>query len=61
MYIDPNVGGMLFQALAVVFTAVTGLVFVFSRRIRSGVARLRRRFRNSKGEASSIENEDAED
>ena len=53
MYIDPNVGGMLFQAFAAVFAAVTGLVFVFSRQIRSGLARLRRLFRSSKSAIST--------
>jgi hypothetical protein len=47
MYIDPNVGGMLFQAFATIFAVVTGLVFVFSRQIRSGIARIRRHFRKS--------------
>ena len=42
MYIDPNVGGMLFQILAVIATVFTGLVFAFSRQIRSGIARIRR-------------------
>jgi hypothetical protein len=53
VYIDPNVGGVLFQAFAAVFAAVTGIVFVFSRQIRSGLARLRRRFRSSKSGPST--------
>jgi hypothetical protein len=53
VYIDPNVGGMLFQSLAAVFAAITGIVFVFSRQIRSGLARLRRFFRSSKSTASN--------
>jgi hypothetical protein len=50
VYIDPNVGGVLFQAFAVIFTAVTGIVFVFSRQIRSGLGRIRRLFRKQKDE-----------
>jgi len=42
MYIDPNTGGMLFQILAVGFTAVVGVFLVFSSKIRAGMARLRR-------------------
>lgn len=42
MYIDPNTGGMLFQALAAGFLAITGFFLVFSGRIRAGIARLRR-------------------
>ena len=43
MYIDPNTGGILFQALAGIVAAVSGVLFFFSRRIREGIARLRRR------------------
>lgn len=45
MYIDPNTGGILFQALAGVFIALSGVILVFSRRIREGIAKLRRRGR----------------
>jgi len=45
MYIDPNTGGILFQALAGLLAAVSGVLFFFSRQIRSGIARLRRRGR----------------
>ena len=45
MYIDPNTGGILFQALAGALAAVTGVLFFFSRQIREGLARLRRRRR----------------
>lgn len=44
-YIDPNTGGMLFQILAVMLAAFSGILFFFSRQIKSGVARLRRGFR----------------
>jgi hypothetical protein len=42
MYIDPNTGGILFQALAGVVAVLSGVLFFFSRQIRSGIARLRR-------------------
>jgi len=42
MYIDPNTGGILFQALAGLVAVLSGVLFFFSRRIRSGIARLRR-------------------
>lgn len=45
MYIDPNTGGILFQALAGLFAAITGALFFFSRNIRQWLARLRRRGR----------------
>ncbi len=43
MYIDPNTGGMLFQILAGLVAVLSGVLFVFSRQIRQGIARLRRR------------------
>lgn len=42
MYIDPNTGGMLFQALAAAFALLSGIALVFSRQIRAAFARLRR-------------------
>jgi hypothetical protein len=45
MYIDPNTGGILFQALAGLLAVISGGLFFFSRQIRRGIARLRRRFR----------------
>ena len=45
MYIDPNTGGILFQALAGLVAVLSGVLFFFSRQIRSGIARLRRRGR----------------
>lgn len=50
MYIDPNTGGMLFQVLAVALAAVSGVLFIFSRKIREGIARLRRRMRKDEEE-----------
>lgn len=45
MYVDPNTGGILFQALAGLFAAVSGALFFFSRNIRQWFARMRRRGR----------------
>ena len=45
MYIDPNTGGIIFQALAGLFAVISGLLFFFSRNIREFFARLRRRAR----------------
>lgn len=52
-YIDPNTGGMLFQILAVVFGAFSGIVLLFSGRIRQYIARLRRSKREKNETASS--------
>lgn len=48
MYIDPNTGGILFQALAGLLAVISGVLFFFSRSIRQWVARLRRRTREEK-------------
>jgi hypothetical protein len=45
MYIDPNTGGILFQVLAALFAVISGVVLVFSSRIKMGAARLRRALR----------------
>lgn len=42
MYIDPNTGGVLFQALAASLAAISGVLLIFSRQIRQGIAKLRR-------------------
>ncbi len=44
-YIDPSTGGMLFQLLAVLLAAASGILFFFSRQIKTGLARLRRALR----------------
>jgi hypothetical protein len=48
MYIDPTSGGVLFQALAAVFVAVSGVVLIFSGRIKAYFAQLRRKSREGK-------------
>jgi hypothetical protein len=45
MYIDPNTGGILFQALAVVLVAGSSILLFFSRNIREAIAKARRRIR----------------
>ncbi len=50
MYIDPNTGGILFQALAVALAAVSGVLLIFSRKIRETLARMRRRSREDENE-----------
>lgn len=48
-YIDPNTGGLLFQALAASLAAISGLALIFSRQIRAGFAKVRRYFRERTG------------
>jgi hypothetical protein len=48
-YIDPNTGGMLFQALATSLAVFTGLALLFSRQIRMLFARARRSLRSAFG------------
>ena len=50
MYIDPNTGGVLFTFLATAFGAVTTIIFVFSRKIREGIAKMRRGSRKDEAE-----------
>jgi len=42
LYIDPNTGGMLFQLLAVFLALFSGILFFFSRQIRTAFSRLKR-------------------
>jgi hypothetical protein len=48
MYIDPNTGGMLFQALAVLFGLISGAILVFSGKISMFVSRTLRFLRGVK-------------
>jgi hypothetical protein len=50
MYIDPNTGGVLFQALAGIFIAISGVVLVFSGKIRGYISQLRRKSRKDNTE-----------
>lgn len=54
-YIDPNTGGMLFQVLAIFLAFFSGILFFFSRQIKSFFARLRRSAR----EDATVEDEAA--
>jgi len=45
MYIDPNTGGILFQTLAVLFGVFSGVILLFSSKIKMGIAKLRRAMR----------------
>ncbi len=56
-YIDPSTGGMLFQILAVLLAAFSGILFFFSRQIKASLARLRRKMR---GEAESADSSDTD-
>jgi hypothetical protein len=48
-YIDPNVGGQLFQILVTGFALFSGIVLLFSRQIRTGLAKARRFLRERVG------------
>jgi len=50
MYIDPNTGGMLFQALAAFLAIFSGIALLFSGKIRGYIARMRRKMRGDVGE-----------
>jgi len=45
MYIDPNTGGILFQTLAILFGVFSGVILLFSSKIKMGIAKLRRKMR----------------
>ena len=49
MYIDPNTGGVLFGWLLGAFGLLTGLLLVFSGKIRGYIAKLRRKARHEDG------------
>lgn len=42
MYIDPSSGGMLFQVLAIAFTAISGTILLFSGKIKMFFSKMRR-------------------
>ena len=50
MYIDPNTGGILFQALAGLLAVFSGVLLVFSKNIRQWISRLRRSARKDEEE-----------
>ncbi len=48
MYIDPNTGGAVFQALAGAFIVVSGVLLVFSGKIRGYFSQMRRKAREAR-------------
>ena len=60
MYIDPNTGGILFQTLAVLFGVFSGVVLLFSSKIKMGIAKLRRTLRKDSEETAEATESDAE-
>jgi len=56
MYIDPNTGGILFQTLAVLFGVISGVILLFSSKIKMGIAKLRRSMRKDNEEIEEAEN-----
>lgn len=61
MYTDPNVSGLLFQAFAAVLAAVTGILFVLSRKVRAKPVRVRQLVRNTKSKRDLTRNRKAEE
>ena len=55
MYIDPNTGGMLFTILAGLFGVFSGIVLLFSSKIKMGIAKLRRSMRKESEESEVTE------
>jgi hypothetical protein len=55
MYIDPNTGGILAQTLLVLFGVISGVVLLFSSKIKMGIAKLRRNMRKDSEETEQIE------
>jgi hypothetical protein len=55
MYIDPNTGGVLFQTLAVLFGVFSGVVLLFSSKIKMGIAKLRRSMRKDSEDTEPTE------
>ena len=55
MYIDPNTGGILFQTLAVIFGVFSGVILLFSSKIKMGIAKLRRALRKETEDTESTE------
>jgi hypothetical protein len=50
MYIDPNTGGVLFQALAGLLAVISTVLLVFSKNIRQFFSRMRRSARRDEEE-----------
>lgn len=55
MYIDPNTGGILFQTLAILFGVFSGVILLFSSKIKMGIAKLRRSMRKESEDTEPTE------
>jgi hypothetical protein len=55
MYIDPNTGGMLAGILISLFGLISGVILVFSSKIKMGIAKLRRSMRKESEETEPAE------
>lgn len=60
MYIDPNTGGMLFQVLAILFAMTSGVILLFSSKIKMFWARLIRRRSDRSDSQGENSNDEAE-
>lgn len=56
-YIDPNTGGMVFQVLAVLFGVISGMILLFSSRIKAAFYRVQRTFRNEDQNLDEVDKE----
>ena len=54
MYIDPSSGGLLFQILAIAFTTISGVILLFSNRIKMFFSRLRRTSNPDEGDNEEV-------
>ncbi len=55
MYIDPNTGGMLATVLIGIFGVFSGVMLLFSRKIKMGIAKFRRSMRKESEETDLSE------
>ena len=55
MYIDPNTGGMLAGILISLFGLISGVILMFSSKIKMGIAKLRRSMRKESEETEPTE------
>jgi hypothetical protein len=55
MYIDPNTGGMLAGILISLFGVISGVILLFSSKIKMRIAKLRRSMRKESEEAEATE------
>lgn len=58
-YIDPNTGGILFQALAVLIGVLSGFLLLFSSQVKKAFYRIKRSLRGSKSD--QVEENSTED